>query len=58
LLKIILARLIENYDIKMPGDVKGLEARYAMVEFGNSVSEPRDKPLLIRRIKAPKPEKA
>ncbi|KAH7086118.1 ent-kaurene oxidase [Paraphoma chrysanthemicola] len=29
LLKIILARLIEKYDIKMPGDVTGLEARYA-----------------------------
>jgi hypothetical protein len=58
LLKIILARLIENYDIKMPGDVKGLEARYAMVEFENSVSEPRDKPLMIRTIKSREPEKA
>lgn len=50
LLKITLARLIENYEIKMPGDVTGIEARYKMVEFGNVVMEPRDKPLMIRRI--------
>ncbi|KAH7558956.1 ent-kaurene oxidase [Bipolaris maydis] len=49
LLKITLARLIENYDIKMPGDVTGIESRYKMVEFGNVVMEPRDKPLMIRR---------
>jgi hypothetical protein len=58
LLEIILARLIDNYDIKMPGDATGLEARYSMVEHGNVVMEPRDKPLMIRRIKGRKPEKA
>ncbi|EOA91165.1 uncharacterized protein SETTUDRAFT_25251 [Exserohilum turcica Et28A] len=52
LLKIILARLIEKYDIKMPGGVTGLEARYKMVEHGNVVMEPRDKPLMIRRVKS------
>jgi hypothetical protein len=50
--------LIDNYDIKMPGDATGLEARYSMVEHGNVVMEPRDKPLMIRRIKGRKPEKA
>ena len=52
LLKIIFARIIENYDIKMPGNVEGIEARYPMVEHGNVVMEPRDKPLLIRRTKS------
>ncbi|KAH6860587.1 cytochrome P450 [Alternaria alternata] len=51
LLKIIFARIVENYDIKMPGDVEGIEARYPMVEHGNVVMEPRDKPLLLRRVK-------
>ena len=52
LLKIIFARIVENYDIKMPGNVEGIEARYPMVEHGNVVMEPRDKPLLLRRIKS------
>ncbi|CAN9389867.1 unnamed protein product [Alternaria alternata] len=51
LLKIIFARIVENYDIKMPGNVEGIEGRYPMVEHGNVVMEPRDKPLLLRRVK-------
>jgi hypothetical protein len=35
----------------MPGDIEGIEARYPMVEHGNVVMEPRDKPLLLRRVK-------
>ncbi|KAL1799671.1 hypothetical protein ACET3X_000013 [Alternaria dauci] len=54
LLKIIFARLVERYDIKMLGGETGLENRYAMVEHGNVVMEPRDKPLLIRRVKGGK----
>jgi len=50
-LTIIFPRIVENYDIKMPGDVEGIKARYPMVEHGNVVMEPRDKPLLLRRVK-------
>ena len=51
-IKMIVAKMILDYDIKMPGNVEGIEARYPMVEHGNVVMEPRDKPLLLRRIKS------
>lgn len=50
-IKMILARLILDYDIKMPGDSKtGIEGRYKNLEIGRSNTPHPGKTLLMKRV--------